>query len=122
MHGRVVISANAPDKDFRVASCWAERSAYWLRKSASKSSHFERRAGVRQPLILSGHGVTLRIDRGSLLVQNGFTHYPQRQETWRFFAGDWRLPSRIVVLDVDGGLTFDAISWLSASNGRGESW
>jgi CRISP-associated protein Cas1 len=48
-----------------------------------------------------------------LLVQNGFTHYPQRQETWRFFPGDWRLPSRIVVLDVDGGLSFDALSWLS---------
>ncbi len=29
------------------------------------------------------------------------------------FSGDWRLPSRIVVLDVDGGITFDALSWLS---------
>jgi CRISP-associated protein Cas1 len=92
---------------------WADRSAFWLKKSASKFRQFERRAGVRQPLILSGHGVKLRVDRGSLLAQNGFTHYPQQRETWRFFAGDWRLPSRIVVLDVDGGLTFDAISWLS---------
>jgi len=95
---------------------WAQRSAYWLKKSAPKSGRYERRAGVRQPLILSGHGVRLRVDRGSLLVQNGFTHYPQRQETWRFFPGDWRLPSRIVVLDVDGSLTFDALSWLSSQN------
>ena len=29
------------------------------------------------------------------------------------FPGDWRLPSRIVLLDVDGGITFDALSWLS---------
>jgi CRISPR-associated endonuclease Cas1 len=57
--------------------------------------------------------VKLRVERGTLYVQNGFTHYPQRQETWRFFPGDWRLPSRIVVLDVDGGLSFDALSWLS---------
>jgi CRISPR-associated protein Cas1 len=95
------------------SAAWAERSAYWLKRSAPKSERFERRAGVRQPLILSGHGVRLRVERGSLLVKNGFTHYPQRQETWRFFPGDWRLPSRIVVLDVDGGLSFDALSWLS---------
>ena len=55
----------------------------------------------------------LRVDRGSLSVQNGFTHYPQQRETWRFFPGDWRLPSRIVVLDVDGSLSFDALSWLA---------
>lgn len=48
-----------------------------------------------------------------MLVQNGFTHYPQKPEAWRFFSGDWRLPSRIVVLDVDGGLSFDALAWLS---------
>ena len=98
----------APD-----SKTWTERSVYWSKKSAQKSERFEKRAGVRQPLILSGHGVKLRVERGTLYVQNGFTHYPQRQETWRFFPGDWRLPSRIVVLDVDGGLSFDALSWLS---------
>jgi CRISPR/Cas system-associated endonuclease Cas1 len=97
----------------RDSAAWADRSIYWLKKSSSKSERFEKRAGVRQPLILSGHGVKLRVERGTLYVQNGFTHYPQRQETWRFFPGDWRLPSRIVVLDVDGGLSFDALSWLS---------
>ena len=45
-----------------------------------------------------------------------FTHYPQQQETWRFFPGDWRLPSRIVVVDVDGGLSFAALAWLSEHN------
>jgi CRISPR-associated protein Cas1 len=92
---------------------WAERSAYWLKKSTPKARQFKKRAGVRQPLILSGHGVRLRVNRGTLWVQNGFTHYPQQQETWRFFPGEWRLPSRIVVLDVDGSLSFDALSWLS---------
>ncbi len=33
--------------------------------------------------------------------------------TWRFFQGDWRLPSRIVLLDADGALSLDALSWLS---------
>jgi CRISP-associated protein Cas1 len=92
---------------------WADRCAFWLKKSTPKPRRFMRRAGIRQPLILSGHGVRLRVDHGSLLVQDGFTHYPQQRETWRFFPGEWRLPERIVVLDADGGITFDALTWLA---------
>jgi CRISP-associated protein Cas1 len=96
-----------------LAQDWSARCAHWAKRATPKSGRFDRHAGIREPLILSGHGVRLRVERGSLLVQNGFTHYPQRQETWRFFPGDWRLPSQIVVLDVDGVLSFDALSWLS---------
>jgi CRISP-associated protein Cas1 len=95
---------------------WGNRCAYWHKQTAAGPPKFEQRAKIRQPLILSGHGVRLRVDRGSLFVQDGFTHYPQCQETWRFFPGDWRLPSRIVVVDVDGGLSFDALAWLSVHN------
>jgi CRISP-associated protein Cas1 len=91
---------------------WADRSELWLQKIAPKSRQFLKRAGIAEPLILTGHGVSLRIDHGSLLVRNGFTHYPQDREQWRFFSGDWRLPSRIVLLDVDGGISFDALAWL----------
>ena len=35
----------------------------------------------------------------SLLVRNGFTHYPQKQETYRYFKGDPDLPPRIIMLD-----------------------
>jgi CRISP-associated protein Cas1 len=94
-------------------SIWADRCNYWLKTTTRKSRDFVARAGVREPLILTGHGVRLRVDHGALLVQNGFTHYPQRRETWRFFPGEWRLPSRIVVIDVDGALTFNAMAWLS---------
>ena len=58
----------------------------------------------------------LRVDHGSLVVQNGFTHYPQERGQWRFFPGEWRLPSRIVLLDVDGAISFDALGWLSAQH------
>jgi CRISPR-associated endonuclease Cas1 len=95
---------------------WADRCNYWLKKTAPKSRKFIAKAGVRQPLILTGHGVSLRVEKGSLLVQDGFTHYPQQRETWHFFPGDWRLPSRIVVVDVDGGLSFAALAWLSEHN------
>lgn len=100
----------------RNAIEWGERCNYWFKETSPKSLKFVRRAGVRQPLILTGHGVRLRVDKGALLVQDGFTHYPQRKETWRFFPGDWRLPSRIVAVDVDGGLSFAALAWLSEHN------
>ena len=41
----------------------------------------------RDPLILVGHGFSLRIEAGTLLVRNGFTHFPQKQETYRYFKG-----------------------------------
>jgi len=106
-------SSNSDDQSSdRDDIAWADRSEYWLKKIAPKSRQFIKRAGIAEPLILSGHGVSLRIDHGSLLVRNGFTHYPQDREEWRFFSGDWRLPSRIVLLDVDGGISFDALAWL----------
>src|SRR6185437_208927 len=48
---------------------------------------------AKHPLILTGHGIRLRIDHGALLVQDGFTHYPQHRNEFRFFPGDWRTPS-----------------------------
>ncbi len=57
--------------------------------------------------------MSLRVDHGALAVRNGFTHYPQREEEHRFFRGDRTLPSRIIVLDGSGSLSFDVLSWLS---------
>jgi len=64
-------------------------------------------------LILAGHGVSLRIEAGTLLVRNGFTHYPQKQETYRYFKGDADLPPRIIMLDGSGSITFDVLTWLN---------
>jgi CRISP-associated protein Cas1 len=103
------------DQDDHV---WAERCAYWLTISAEK-----RRGGppLRQshkPLVLTGHGVRLRVDHGALLIRDGFTHYPQRAEERRFFRGERNLPSRIIVVDGSGALSFDVLSWLSEQNVR----
>ena len=67
----------------------------------------------RDPLILAGHGVSLQIEAGTLLIRNGFTHYPQKQETYRYFKGDAGLPQRIIVLDGSGSITFDVLTWLN---------
>ena len=55
----------------------------------------------------------LRVDHGALVVRNGFTHYPQRAKEYRYFRGDKTLPSRIVVIDGSGSLSFDVLAWLS---------
>ena len=64
-------------------------------------------------MVLAGHGVSLRIEAGTLLIRNGFTHYPQKQETYRYFKGDADLPPRIIMLDGSGSITFDVLTWLN---------
>jgi CRISP-associated protein Cas1 len=94
---------------------WLERCRYWagqkLEKRKGRRGPPPRR--LHQPLVLTGHGVRLNIDQGTLLVRQGFTHYPQKQELYRFFPNDRYMPSRIVVVDGSGSITLDVISWLS---------
>jgi CRISP-associated protein Cas1 len=98
-------------------SAWAERCGYWREAPTEK-----RRWGPRitrhshKPLVLTGHGMRLNVDNGALVVRNGFTHYPQHQEQWRFFPGDRNSPSRIIVVDGSGGLSFEVLTWLSNQN------
>ena len=47
------------------------------------------------------------------MIRNGFTHYPQKREEYRFFRGDLSLPSRIILLDGSGTISFDVLSWLA---------
>jgi CRISPR-associated endonuclease Cas1 len=95
---------------------WSNRGSFWLETKRSRT--VRRKAGplARQPLVLTGHGMNLRISHGALEVQNGFTHYPQRRESWRIFSGDPARPSRIVVLDGSGAVTFDVLAWLAEQN------
>lgn len=94
---------------------WSEWSLHWLRRGATAGAKDRRarRRPSRDPLILTGHGVSLQIDAGTLLVRNGFTHYPQKQETYRYFKGGADLPPRIIVLDGSGSITFDVLTWLN---------
>ncbi len=91
---------------------WMSRSGHW----STQCDVNARKPAKRQQadaLILCGHGISLKVDGGTLLIRNGFTHYPQRQETYRFFRGDAAMPSRIIVLDGSGSITFDVMSWLT---------
>ncbi len=92
---------------------WAERSAHWMTKNQKSENPRKRRDRNAKPLILCGHGVSLRIQNGSLVIRDGFTHYPQEQALHRFFRGDLSLPPRIVLIDGSGTLSFDVLTWLS---------
>ena len=92
---------------------WATRSRMWRTRVEKASARRTKRAKPAHALTLAGHGVSLRIVGGALTIQNGFTHYPQKRETIRFFKGDLSLPERIILLDGSGSVTFDVLSWLA---------
>ncbi|WP_415644340.1 CRISPR-associated endonuclease Cas1, partial [Sphingomonas antarctica] len=58
-----------------------------------------------------GHGVSLRVESGALVIRDGFTHYPQQQAKHRLYPGHRDTPTRIIVLDGSGTLSFAVISW-----------
>ena len=91
---------------------WAERSHHWLEANLTNLPKRKLRQRNPSPLILCGHGVSMRIENGALIIRDGFTHYPQQRVSLRFFRGDLALPPRIILLDGSGTLSFDVLSWL----------
>src|SRR5690606_9811237 len=71
----------------------------------------ERRA---DPLILTGHGLSIRVDKGTLAIRDGNTHYPAERRIHRFFKGALDTPQRIVLVDGAGEITLDALDWMAA--------
>ena len=91
---------------------WAVQSEFWIAEMAKLQKPRRIRERNSNPLILTGHGTSMRIDCGTLLIKEGFTHYPQKQIEHRYFAGDLGLPRTILLLDGSGSLSFDVLSWL----------
>ncbi len=102
----------------RVAAIdqWGERCAFWTDQSARKKTTRLRREREKNPLVLTGHGVSIRLDKGCLLVRDGNTHFPSSQRAWRFFNGTLNSPPAIIVVDGSGEITLDAIDWLSTQS------
>lgn len=55
----------------------------------------------------------MRIENAALAIRDGFTHYPQAQTKYRYFPRDLDLPTRILLLDGSGTLSFEVLSWLA---------
>jgi CRISPR-associated protein Cas1 len=102
--------------DVVSGNTWSSRCWYWQDKLSRSNGRQPKRQKNRQPLVLAGHGVSLRIEGGSLAVGGGLTHYPQIWDKYHFFRGALDLPERIVLLDCSGSISFDVLSWLADQN------
>jgi hypothetical protein len=100
----------------------------WQARAEKASARRTERAKPAPALTLAGHGVSLHIENGALTIENGFTHYPQQREIFRYFRGDLSLPERIILIDGSGSVSFDVLSWLAEQKVSGfsrslsESW
>lgn len=92
---------------------WAERSNFWSQSIDAGRQKRRLRQRNPSPLILCGHGISMRIENDSLVIRDGFTHYPQQQSKYQYFSGDLELPTRILLLDGSGTLSFNVLSWLA---------
>lgn len=92
---------------------WQERCDHWLNSSTKQRRPGRARRHINEPLVLTGHGMRLCVDNGALVIRNGFTYYPQALDERRYFPGDRKRPSRIIVVDGSGSLTFDVMTWLA---------
>lgn len=91
---------------------WSARCQYWQLKSELPSKR-KRRERETRGLILAGHGISISVNRGTLLIRNGNTHYPSKSSVTRLFKGDLSLPPRLVLIDGSGSITLDALDWMS---------
>lgn len=92
---------------------WSSRCWFWQDQLSRSNTRQSKKQKSKEPLILAGHGISLRIENGSLFIRGGLTHYPQKSSTYRFFRGELDLPERIILLDCSGSISFDVISWLA---------
>ncbi len=109
-HGAARLTQNKRGND----DSWSNRGEYWLKRINPIPQYKARkRRIIHKPLVLSGHGIRLNVDCGTLVIKCGFSHFPQKPEAYRFFPKDRQLPSRLVILDGDGSITLHALEWLS---------
>lgn len=52
---------------------WAERCGHWLNIPIQKRGPGRLPRQRHEPLVITGHGMGLRIDNGALVVRDGFT-------------------------------------------------
>jgi CRISP-associated protein Cas1 len=95
---------------------WRERCAFWIDQAEREKPTRLRRERQKNALVLAGHGLSIRVDKGCLVVRDGNTHYPADKREWRFFNGALDLPPTIIVVDGSGEITLDAIDWLSTQS------
>jgi CRISPR-associated protein Cas1 len=95
---------------------WPVRCAYWQSEYQKQIPKRKRREKAKTGLILTGNGLSINVDKERLIIKDGFTHYPQKAARFEFFKGALEIPPRIVIVDGNGFITLDALSWMSEQN------
>ncbi len=93
---------------------WFDRCNYWRDRAHLSQPKRLRRERQTAPLILAGHGLSIRVDKSCLLIRDGNTHYPAEKRELRYFKGGLDIPPRIVLIDGSGNISIDAIDWMAA--------
>jgi CRISP-associated protein Cas1 len=114
MHQSQLLEAKILENDKQDE--WAVRCRYWLAEYEASTPKRKRRERQVHPLILTGSGMSMRVNRGALVIRDGLTHYPQEINEHRFFPGGLENPPRIIMIDGSGEITLDAIDWLAEQN------
>jgi CRISPR-associated protein Cas1 len=94
----------------------AERGRQWsdtAQRYAAKTQQALR--NDRSVLILAGYGAALRVERGALVVKEGFTYHPQTPVTHVLHPAMHHV-GRIVCLDCRGAVSFDAVRWCASQH------
>ena len=92
---------------------WPTRCQYWRSQHTTAKPKRKRRQREPVPLILTGQGLSIRVDKGRLIIRDGNTHFPSDRREFEFFKGSLDIPQRMVLLDGSGSITLDALDWLA---------
>ena len=98
--------------DHSALSTWRDRCEFWITEFGPKAARHSRDRETAS-LVLTGHGLSMQVEKGSLVIRDGHTHFPAKPRVWRFFPAGLDTPPAIVVLDGSGNITLDAIDWLA---------
>lgn len=91
---------------------WSSRSEFWKAKAEKNPPRRLKRSRRKVPMALCGHGVSLKIQNGALLIRDGISHTDSEPKQWRFYPGELDIPQRIILVECSGAMTMAALRWL----------
>ena len=101
----MVTQRNAQEQPFITGERYADSCQRYQEKAARK----ENKSSQAQ-IILCGHGIGLKVERGALYVKDGFCYEGQKPLTHILYKG-MHTTTHIHILASNGNLSIDALNW-----------
>lgn len=99
-----------------ASETWATRSEYWKSETNKSVTTRPKRTRRNAPMILCGHGVSLKVQNGALFIQDGAAHVDSEPSSYRFYPGELDIPERIIIVESSGAITLAALRWLGGQS------